>query len=71
MSEEKQPESFSAEWELVEATGAPVRQFRQKVAGGWLVVCAVEDTASAVFLPDPDYSWQPPIKQSRKRQGYF
>jgi len=71
MSDETRAESHDSEWEMVEGTGSSIRQFRQWVPGGWLVLCAIDETSSAVFLPDPDHLWRPPIKKSRKRSDFF
>jgi hypothetical protein len=58
---------WPGEWELVETGGGLQQQFRQKVPGGWLVMCMIADSSSMTFLPDPSHEWNPPIKQSRKR----
>ncbi len=61
-------EKYTAEWELIDsATGATIQQFRQRVPGGWLVLCAMGAGTAMVHLPDPDGSWDPPLKQSRKK----
>lgn len=70
MSERQEP-THPAEWELVEGTGSGIRQFRQRVFGGWLVLVALEDNATMTYLPDPDWKWAPPIKETRKRSDYF
>lgn len=58
------------EWELVDETGSGVRQFRQRVPGGWLVLVSLDGQTGVTFLPDPDHEWDPPIKRSRKRGFY-
>ncbi len=70
MSEQERPE-HPGEWELVDGTGSGIRQFRQRVVGGWLVLVALEESNSLAFVPDPDGAWKPPIKQSIKRDGFF
>ncbi|MCA8921095.1 MAG: hypothetical protein KDD82_04760 [Planctomycetes bacterium] len=67
---DEQPD-YPGEWEMVEDTGAGIRQFRQRVHGGWLVLVSIEETSSTVFLPDPTHAWNPPIKQTRKRSDFF
>jgi hypothetical protein len=64
-----EPESkYTGEWELVETqTGAAIQQFRQRVPGGWLVLCASGGSTTMVHLPDPTGEWNPPLKQSRKK----
>ena len=63
---------YSGEWQLVDATGAQmISLFRQKVPGGWLVMCGMNETAASSFVPDADWSWDPPIKQGRKKGGGF
>jgi hypothetical protein len=63
-------ETYTGDWELVETTGG-VRQYRQRVFGGWLVFCQVDENASMTFLPDPNGEWNPPVKQGRKGGGYY
>jgi len=72
VSDDPKPE-HPGEWELIEDTGSGIRQFRQRVHGGWLVLVAFEEASSATFLPDPDWAWSPPIKQSRNKRadGFF
>jgi hypothetical protein len=65
-------QTYTAEWDMIESSGAAIRQFRQKVVGGWLVVCSMEDKSTALFLADPDWSWNPPVKVGRKKSdGFF
>lgn len=61
----------SGEWQMVDSEGAQISLFRQRVPGGWLVVCSMNETATSSFVPDPDGSWDPPIKQGRKKGGSF
>jgi hypothetical protein len=67
MSEADDKTKWQGDWELVETGGTTLHQFRQRVPGGWLVMCAMNETASMTFLPDAAYVWNPPIKQSRKK----
>ncbi|MBX3472211.1 MAG: hypothetical protein KF878_35615 [Planctomycetes bacterium] len=60
-------QAWPGDWELVETGGTSMQQFRQRVPGGWLVLCAMGDTSSMTFLPDPQGEWAPPLKQSRKK----
>ena len=71
MSEVDDTPKHPGEWELIEGTGSGIRQFRQRVQGGWLVLIALEESNSTVFLPDPAHAWNPPIKVSRKRSDFF
>lgn len=78
MSDDATPEAetpdspeHSAEWEMTDGSMSMIRQFRQRVPGGWLVLHVAENGSSSVFLPDPDHSWNPPIKVSRKRNDFF
>jgi len=71
MSEQNQEPQHPGEWELVEGTGSGIRQFRQRIAGGWLVLVALEESNSLAFVPDPAGDWRPPIKESRKRNDFF
>ena len=64
-------DAYTAEWQLVDSSGAQIQQFRQRVPGGWLVLCSMGDATTSVFLPDPDEAWTPPIKQSRKLGGFY
>ncbi|RMG19008.1 MAG: hypothetical protein D6731_00640 [Planctomycetota bacterium] len=61
----------TAEWELVDGSGASIRQYRQRVPGGWLVVLQLDEQVSSCFLPDPEHAWRPPLKQGRKKGGFF
>lgn len=69
MSDEK---TYPGTWEMVDSSGASIRQFRQRVVGGWLVVCTVDEQSTSLFVPDPNGEWDPPIKQGRKKSdGFF
>lgn len=59
--------TWPGEWELVEGPGAGLQEMRQKVPGGWLVLCTGGSGVALTFLPDPSWQWTPPIKQSRKK----
>ncbi|MEZ6185886.1 MAG: hypothetical protein R3F62_12860 [Planctomycetota bacterium] len=71
MSDEDDAPQHPGEWEMIEDTGSGIRQWRQLVPGGWLVLVGLDEGNTAVFFPDPDHAWKPPIKQTRKRSGYF
>ena len=64
-------ETYSAEWEMVDSGQAQIRQFRQRVPGGWIVLCNMEESTATTFVPDPDGRWTPPLKQGRKKGGYY
>ena len=66
MSETAKP-AWPGEFELVEGPGGGLQEMRQKVPGGWLVLCTAASGAALTFLPDPGWTWDPPIKQSRKK----
>jgi len=68
MAEEQ---TYTAEWEMVNSTGSNIRQFRQKVPGGWLVVCSMDESTASTFIADAGHTWDPPIKQGRKKGGGF
>jgi hypothetical protein len=70
MSEEAKPE-FTGEWEMIDGSMPSIRQFRQRIPGGWLVLCAMEESTAMVIVPDATSDWTPPIKQSRKRGTAF
>ena len=63
--------TYTGEWEMVNSTGSDIRQFRQKVPGGWLVMCTSGESSSSSYLPDPGWTWDPPIKQGRKKGAGF
>lgn len=65
---DKPAEKYTGEWELIDSgTGSTIQQFRQRVPGGWLVLCGMNSGTTMTFLPDADGSWDPPLKQSRKK----
>ena len=39
--------------EALEVKGAPLKIYRAKVPGGWLIV----SNDALVFFPDPDHTW--------------
>ena len=67
MSDAETKPAWPGDWELIETGGTSLQQFRQRVPGGWLVMCAWSDSSTMTFLPDPAGEWSPPIKQSRKK----
>ena len=73
MSDETASEgpAFTGEWDMIDGTMPSIRQFRQAVPGGWLVLCATDEGSSTTYLPDPNGEWQPPLKQSRKKSDFF
>lgn len=71
MADETQDEAKGGDWEMIDTTMSTIGQFRQRVPGGWLVLCTAEGGCTSTFLPDPDGAWSPPIKTSRKRNDFF
>ena len=43
-------QNYTAEWEMINSSGSNIRQFRQKVPGGWLVVCSMDESATSTFI---------------------
>lgn len=71
MSDQDDAPQHPGEWDMIEDTGSGIRQWRQLVPGGWLVLIGIDESNTAVFFPDPDHTWQPPIKVNRKRSDFF
>lgn len=71
MSEESKP-TWPGDWDLIDSGGSTggVIQTRQKVPGGWLVMCANTGQMTLTFFPDPQHEWNPPLKQSRKKNKF-
>ncbi|MBL4847138.1 MAG: hypothetical protein JKY65_16580 [Planctomycetes bacterium] len=63
--------TYTGAWEMVDSSMPSIRQFRQSVPGGWLILCSTDEGSSTTFLPDAERAWQPPIKQSRKKSDFF
>lgn len=53
-------EKHSGTWEQVD--GPRPKLLRLNVPGGWLVTIAGGASYPVTFYPDPEHTWNPPIK---------